>query len=554
MRRATRLIVLGALALLAACSNIETPDLDADVRNEGIIPQDWQPLPLRVGLAPFPDPLAGALQEKAVVHNKQGGRRWVFDPNEDRLNRGDGSLHSDMLDALVKYRMFERIEPIRGATPDMPLAQMQALALQQGLDLVVVPKVLRHDVAYVGSNSAYGWNMFVWWMVSPIISWWIADEDFEINVHVQLQLHSVTGSASHVMLKRLEPPQKIVRSFDDWDEGFNLFSIYSTPSHFDESNWRNILDKLQPIADNEVKKAALRWIVNDLRQEARKESFRQQIRRRVALVIGVDGTGKNTIPLSQFAGIDAGKVVQHLQEANSLPIAQGAMRDAIGSSATLQAVRQRAAELAPLARANDDVIVYFSGVGTVETDGTPALVLTQSTPGETERITLTELLNLILANKPRTLTLILDCSFTAPDDRRCAANPDVLSALRKSGMTESLLLPVIERVEQGGTHCIVLSATDAVIRDEDPMPALEIEDLARGLFTSFALQGLSGDATTAETSGATVSELAEYLRTRVTHIAGLEGANQTGWYHVPEDARDLRLPARRIVSGAGGQD
>ena len=49
------LLALAFFAAFAAagCSNIEKPDLDKDVREQKLIPPAWQPLPLRVGLAPF---------------------------------------------------------------------------------------------------------------------------------------------------------------------------------------------------------------------------------------------------------------------------------------------------------------------------------------------------------------------------------------------------------------------------------------------------------------------------------------------------------------------
>jgi uncharacterized caspase-like protein len=222
--------------------------------------------------------------------------------------------------------------------------------------------------------------------------------------------------------------------------------------------------------------------------------------------------------------------------------------------ATPERVRTSAAALAALARGNDDVILYFSGLGWVEEDGTPALVLFQSGLGRVERIALPDLLDILLANKPRTLTMILDCSFTAPGDRRCATAEATLTALSSAGVTGSLLDRVVERVEQAGTRCVVLSASDAVIGSK--MPALEIEELTQGLFTSFALQGLNGAANTDGVAGVTVEEFEKWMRERVTHIAQLEGASQTGWYHAPGDLQQLALPANvgGISRSAGGGD
>jgi hypothetical protein len=555
-RKTSCVVLLLAMCCMAACSNIETPDLDADVREEKIIPENWKPLPLRVGLAPFEvaSELIGMMQ---LYNENPESNRKVHKPDDERLNRGENSLAQQMLDALRKYGMFAELGEIRGAAPGMTEAELQLLALNQGYDLVILPKVLRQDVAYVDSNSAYGWNMVIWWMVSPIISWFIADEDFEANLHVQLQLLTVTGPSRAILTKRLEPPEKIVRSFDDFDEGFNLFSIYTTPSHFDEEHWNRIGEKLYPIADNEAKKAAMRWIVNDLSKRAATDEFKNSIRRRVALVIGVDGAGQSGIPLTKYATVDATQFQQHLLNTESNGVAAGAMRAPIGAIANSKRVLGDAADLSRLARANDDVIVYFSGVGIVGDDGEPALVLAQTAGAEIEKVTLTALLDELLKNKPRTLTLVLDCSFTAPGDRRCATAEETLNILAGAGITGNLLDKVAERVEAAGTRCIVLSATDATV-EKGRMPAIEIEELAHGLFTSFALRALNGEANTDGESGVTVQEFEDWMREHVTHIAQLEKTTQTGWYRAPESLKQMPMPAnlaRPVRSaGAGGRD
>jgi hypothetical protein len=530
--------VLTALALLfslGACSNVEVPDLKRDVEREQIIPPGWEPVPLRVGLAPF----RSSLELDEARTNVDDTRRWVLPADEARLNGPDG-LHQRMLQVFREYDVFEAVQAIDGADENTPRNELQAQALRQGLDVVIVPTLRRHDVGYVDTNSAYGWNMFIWWMVSPIFSWWVADEDFDANMHVDLRLYPTTRDielAGH----RLQPPETVVRSLDVWDEGFNLFSIFTTPRHFDESNWTRIGDLLMPIAENEAHKAALRYATTDLRELATQPGFREGIRRRVGLVIGVDGTA----PMTRFAARDAQEFAVQLLEARNHGVPEDALRTLIGPRATRRAVEQAASDLARLARFNDDVLVFFSGVGSVTEGGRPVLQLAQPAGADTETIELDTLIDLLLANQPRSITLVLDCSFTAPGDRRCAADPEVLEALRENGASGSLFQHIIERCRARGVACNILSASDAVIDSDKPMPALEIEDLAHGLFSSFALMALAGEADTERDRTVTVSEFKEYTRSHVTRIAELEGAPQTGWFHIDPDYRDMHLPAWR---------
>jgi hypothetical protein len=539
MVRATSLLLTAALLLLPACSNVEVPDLDADVKEEGIIPQGWQPLPLRVGLAPFR--YAPELDEKR--YNVEDTERWVLPADDARLN-GQNGLHYQMLETLRKYQMFERIDPIEGATPQTSRAELQATALRQGLDLVIVPTLKRHDVGYVDSNGAYGWNMFVWWMVSPIFSWWIADEDFDTNLEVDLRLYPTTRDVE-LGAHRLKPPETIVRSLDDWDEGWNAFSIFSTPGHFGEDNWVGIGELLMPIAENEAKKAALRYVTKDLAREIESDDFKAGIRRRVALVVGVDGTGQPPLPLSRFAVKDAEAYTAQLLDAQNAAVPEHALRTITGERASRRAVLGAANELSSIARYNDDVFLVFAGVGTLDNMLKPALVTAQP-PGarQLEMVTLEELLDVLLQNKPRTLTLVLDCSFMAPGDKRCAATEAHLMALRDSGLQGSLLTPLIQRVEAAGTKCIVLSATDATLT-ENHMQALEIDDLNHGLFSSFALEAMGGEADENRDRLVTYAEFQKYVSEKVTHIAQLEGKSQTGWFHAAKDRTDFALPSWR---------
>lgn len=539
LKPAMVLALAAALFALSACSNIEVPNLDEDVREEQIIPQGWQPLPLRVGLAP----VRAALELDEKRYNVEDTQRWVLTPDQDRLNGGDG-LHNQLIQLFRKYRMFEAVEAIEGATPDSSREDLQAAALRQGLDVVLVPTVKRQDVGYVDSNGAYGWNMFVWWMVSPIFSWWIADEDFDVNLHLDLRMFPTTRDGE-VASHRLQPPETVVRSLDDWDEGWNLFGIFSTPGRFDEENWTRIGGLLMPIAENEAKKDALRYVTTDLARESKSKEFLEGIRRRVALVIGVDGSGTPPLPLSRYAQKDAEAIAAQLLDAENDSVPDGAMRTVIGPRATRRAVLNAANELSSLARYNDDVFLVFAGVGTLDSNLKPAMALAQPAGGKNiELATLEETVDALLKNRPRSLTLILDASFNAPGDKRCATTEDQIAKLTEKKLTGSLLQPLIKRIEDAGTRCIVLSATDATL-SENPMQALEIEDLNHGLFSSYALEALAGEADGDRDHLVSYAEFEKYVAAKVTRIAQLEGKSQTGWFYASPDRKEFTLPSWR---------
>lgn len=529
--------LLMCLPLAVGCSNLEVPDLKIEIEQEKIIPKAWQAMPLRVGLAP----VYSALELKVSEYNVEDTQRWVLKPNNKQLN-GDDGIYNKLFTVFNDYKVFESIERIRGVTVDSSKEEIRKAALAQGLDVIIYPEVKRRDVGYVDSNGAYGWNMFVWWMVTPVVTWWVADEDFDVNLHIDMHLSPVV-SGGELDLKRLQPKNTVVRSFDDWDEGWSLFGIFTTPSGLDKENWNNIGDALLPIAEVEAQKSALRYAVDDLNSKSQTTRFLSAIRKRVALVIGVDGTGQPPLPLSRYAVADALAISTQLLEAESNAIPEGAMRTLVGSGATKAAVQGAADELAILARYNDDVFVSFSGVGILNENNQPALVLSKSANAKkSEVIGLSDIVGQLLQNSPRTITIMLDASFTAPGDKRCATTADQLEELKLSEGT-SIFDAVIEKCRKAGTRCIILSATDGQPAEDFPMRAIEMEDLKHGLFSNYALRGLAGDADENNDHTVTVEELQRFLSERVSRIASLEGETQEGWFYVDDKAKGYAMPS-----------
>jgi len=538
-------LILVALALSAsACSTVETPDLETEVREEKIIPQNWQPLPLRVGLAPFlNEPELNA--EKVNIDDTP---RWVVVPTPERLNGADG-LHKRLLDVLTRYKMFERVEAISGARPNSSLEELRKLALAQGLDVVLQPAVKRSDVAYLESNGAYAWSMFMWWMMSPIFTWWIADEDFEVNVHLDMRLYP-TANGELSLQKRVQPPETLVRSLDDFDHGFNALSIFSTPGYMGESNWIKVGGKLIPIGENAAYKQTLRYITTELSRKVEDPAFLNDLRRRTGVIIGVDSAGRPGLPLTRYAEADANAISRFVLHATRRPMTDGGVVTLTGPTATRAEVLSAIDAITPISRGNDDVVLAFCGAGTITVDGRLGVALAQPpvTGADTpvEITPLIELVNAALAQSPRTLTLYLDCSFLAKGDSRCAVTDALIAKLPARVENEkplTLFKPIIKLCEEQGTRLIIISATGAQVGLTSPERALEMEDLGSGLFTAFVLEALSGKADTNKDRDITVAELKVYVEARVAQISELEGINQKPWIFAAADRSDYELPS-----------
>lgn len=545
-RIAVQLSFVAALlaCMLAGCTNVETPDFDGDVVKEKIIPPGWRPIGLRVGLAPF----RSDLEIKPEQTNKSNSKRWVLNPDKDRLNGKDKSLFAQLLEAMQKYRMFELTEAVKGAEPGWTDEQLRAQALAQGLDVYIVPVVKRHDVGHVGANGNYGWNMAMWWMVSPIFTWWVADEDFDAQLQFDLRMYPAsTGELARS--KRIgpkDPKEAIKRSLNDWQHGFNVFAIYGTPGYFGEQNWVAVGQLLMPLADCRVKKDTLRYLTGEFSGVAQSEDFQESIRRRVGLIVGADVGGRGGAASSRFCGPDSQALAAFFKRADSWPLVKGGVRTLTGPQATRAAVTEALAELTDLARENDDLFLFLSGTGSLTEKGKLALMLPGREVGKADAVPIGEIVEAAIRENPRTLVLFLDCSFLAPGDARCAVNNSLLSVLPKQAEGEmpiSLLKGIIDQCERGGTRCILISATHALPWQQDPERALEMEDLGGGLFTAYVLDGLSGNADSNRNGVVTVEELRAYVSPRVREIAELEGTAQNPYFHVHSERKGFALPS-----------
>jgi hypothetical protein len=541
----TALLAIAFFAALAAagCSNIETPDLDKDVREQKLIPPAWQPLPLRVGLAPF----AHENELNAEKTNLDKTRRWVVVPTPERLNGQDG-MHKHMLDVLVKYKMFERIEPIANATPKMSIEELRRLALAQGFDVILQPSLRRHDIGYVRSNNWYAWNMLFWWMMSPVFTWWIADEVFDVNVQIDMRLFP-TASGQLALSKRLLPQEPIERDCDDFDHGFNALSIFSTPGYMGESNWQKLGGKLIPIGECEAHKQMLRYITRELARKVEEGDFLDDLRRRTGVIVGVDSPGRPGLPLTRFAEADANALSRFMLKAPRRPLTEGAVATLTGATATKSEVLRAISDLTALARTNDDFFLAFCGTGTLTKDGKLGVALAQpSVAGADQPLEITPLIELVeaaLVERPRTLVLYLDCSFVAKGDSRCAATDALLGKLPARAENEkpkSLLAPIVARCDELGVKLVILSATGAQVGLSAPERALEMEDLGSGLFTAYMLEALSGKADTDKNNDISVEELRTYVDARIAQIAELEGVNQKSWYYTSAGREKYELP------------
>ncbi|MBI5776041.1 MAG: caspase family protein, partial [Nitrospirae bacterium] len=223
---------------------------------------------------------------------------------------------------------------------------------------------------------------------------------------------------------------------------------------------------------------------------------------RYAIVVGIEQY-RERIPKADFADRDAKAVAQFLAK-------QGGYREEnvivrLNEQATKSDMEKYfEAWLKNNVDANSSVFIYFSGHGApkaetgeayiVPYDGDPAFIEQTGYPLKRLYQTLDKL-------PTKNVVVMLDSCFSGTGGR---------SVLAKGARPMAL---TVEGLSNSGTKTVVLSATSG------SHISLADQEKGHGLFTYYALQGLSGDADANGDGAIDVQELFEFLKPQVQRVA-----------------------------------
>lgn len=499
------LVVLPAL-LASGCSTLDTADVDGGIvamRSGLDAAAPAERLPVRVGVLPV-DAGEGYARYRRETNGNEGLHRWADEAGATETQR----LRDRIVRTLDASQAFESV----AAFDALPSAAATGLddsgfdrAWRERFDLLIAPRLVRNDVAYVGSNGMWWPNFAIWGFVSPIASWWVADEEFEADVCVEIAAFAV-GARAQVLKKEIAG--KVQKTLDDWDQGWEWLSIFTTPSTLDAGNWKVIAPELRPHGELEMLRNLARYTRRDVASEASRTALMPQLLKQEAICAWARPAGWAQ---PRYVKEDAERVGAALR--NPAGLAWRAVQVTVcggesGARAQLKAAIESAGQRL---HAHDRLLLYVAALGGFTKNGDAALV-TGDPDAEGGLVTVAELAEW-LGNVKASVLVVLDAGFSGDRRTRYAelggkAGASPLEPLTKLGN---------------------VSVLSGVTRKSG---ALELRELSGGLLTHFLARVIESPATADRDSDGALSpmELQDACGAGVSRYAELEGVDQSAVY------------------------
>lgn len=341
--------LLVSLALAAGCASNELRPFESIKEVQDIATSTEPPMRLSLAVAP----IRVSFDDEDI--NREGTNRWAvrFDPRD---------LRTEFVQVLQQYEIFEKVEPVEGAT----IGDCIDNAFKDELDVVMELDLKEFDVSYEGVNGWYAPNLinfalFVW------TAWWVADEVYAANVEMEMSLYSA-HSGQRLLGEPLPFKKKVKRELDDFERGWKLTGSIFIPGGLRPENWQKIHDVVMPFTLQEVKKEMLVAMHGDIRPYSVDQQFADLMAKRMALVIGVNRHENQLIHNLRYADADARAFTEFLTDPWRGDVPEKNVRPFENHTATLQNVRESFQYIEKFCRPDDTVYVYFAGYGAVVKD------------------------------------------------------------------------------------------------------------------------------------------------------------------------------------------
>jgi hypothetical protein len=422
-------------------------------------------------------------------------------------------------------------------------------AWRKGCDLLLVPRLERYDAVFTGNNGWWWPNAFFLYWYFWVPSFWIADEEYGIDVRLVYDVLGVRSEqplpgfrnrpvevssldAKQVTAAPGETPAAPVVALDDLDRGLDILGTYR-PGKLDRDQWKKVTGGLDPYARRWLAAAVARDLGHELGHGTFSRLTPAEKTRALAAVHAlIVGVGRTTATDEcRYADMDALRVRAWIgpPDEEVAPIGSASLESArvapaknvallIDGKAQIDAVRAELDGARARTRPEDTYVFYFAGRG-VRLKGAGlaglGLVLYGASSDEVRRaaaqslpsqvLTLAELCKLLRAIPAHRKVVVIDAGFGGgPRSIGPAEEKDGRSDVRAA----------LERELFAG------DATGTAILAAPPgNGAYVLESERAGLLTHCLLDGLAACAGRALP---TPAELERSLDRSVTAIAELE--------------------------------
>lgn len=279
-----------------------------------------------------------------------------------------------LVEDFKRLNFFRRIDavPPHEVSPELDAHRRELAAAARELrsDLVLIPRMKAHEVAYVGASG--------WWVPSALLCaslWWptffLPDEEWSATAAIEAEL--VSARTGKVIWGPIEFRASRADTFDDFRRGWDLCGPFGIPLFpqsetfgVQEVNCRRVEMELMPEALAEAERALLKSLQGYLAHV--KIEIKAVEPQTLALVAGIDAHQDPSIAPLECAESDARAIAKTLRDPAGGGLTDRTLTEAIGSRATraqiLEFFNVTLAKAAPADRA----IVYFAGYGAVAPD------------------------------------------------------------------------------------------------------------------------------------------------------------------------------------------
>jgi len=452
--------------------------------------------------------------------------RTEREPNTHDPEELPGLLEGDLLNLFAESGGFGRVVRLQPATNvDEQASGVTQLekAVDAGADLLLLIYVTRYRIEFKGTEYFSAMYHLAGGLVLPLAPMFdsIRDELYSCEYQMELGFYSVRSGR---LLCRKELSVEAEMYLNDTNRGWSVSPVsikaaISGPAG-PEFPWsdhaEDVIQSCEPYAREELKASLVHYLREDLPRVAKSVDGQKKTLATCALVIGVDRFSRGEVSSQATASRDASEFAAWLEAPQPFggQLPRRNVRRLLNEEATRTRILAEINDhlLSP-AKSGDRLLLYFSGYGAAEQDtqdGSTRLYLAPF-DADSERlnetaVALDDVLHSLKSLLDMEVTVILDTAFEG-ESRSLTALPVSVDDARRQ-----LSFPT-------KNHTVWLAAAPGT-------PALELEALEHGLFTSALLLGLGGAADAGGDGWSSVAELAAFVAETVKQRSRLIGSTQ----------------------------
>jgi len=493
----------------------------------------------RIGAAPAPSPLAEAIAADPVLGQARGEAlplRVAVSPvrlhaDVDAVDGPDeAALHGArpepepireaVIDALRASGWFRQVAPRGRAGATLESARHAAWEARD--DLLVEVEVRSYFHSYLGHVN------YLWWLFLYTGGVWpgyfVPVDRYGVGLEVAVRVETVHANPPLLAETYTVRPDQVAVELTPLERGFagflDLGALWNVETWLDESNWRAIDEVAAPHAWRRLVLELLRDLEAGLRRPllagapGEREGLLRKLRKRMALVVGVQEYADSRVGRAPHAGADADALAAFWRTAaggglvadRDLIVLRDEAATKEGILAALETIRSRV-------NPSDEVVVTFAGLGATLAGGTACLLPHDADPEllGASALDLAELGAALEALSAERVVAFVDASFAGhrADGRTFAGAAAV--EVGAAALDAALGL-------RAG-HAVVLAA-------QPGQAALSLPDSEAGLFTHVVIAALAGAADADGDGRVLLDEVVGFARREVRGRADLEGAEQ----------------------------